>query len=205
MTVSLNASVASGAINVRFYDGKKAYISNNLQAGESGIITATGQVAADTTQLSVVILNQTENTTFTPIAIKLELGSISTIQNDPPQDYGVELAKCQRYFYETNPGGNANANVGNGCSTTATTCAIWINLPVKMRLNQPTVTYMGNWNLKTSSNDLHVVTNMTVMVSNNSANRCIAYCTSSGLTVGKTYYLEAADDVAARLSLSAEL
>ena len=69
LTVSLNASVASGAINVRFYDGKKAYISNNLQAGESGIITATGQVAADTTQLSVVILNQTENTTFLPCRI----------------------------------------------------------------------------------------------------------------------------------------
>jgi len=32
-------------------------------------------------------------------AIKLELGEISTILNDPPQDYGVELAKCQRYLF----------------------------------------------------------------------------------------------------------
>lgn len=29
--------------------------------------------------------------------VKLELGSISTLANDPPADYGTELAKCQRY------------------------------------------------------------------------------------------------------------
>ena len=33
---------------------------------------------------------------------KLELGSVSTLQNDPPQDYGVELAKCQRYLLPLN-------------------------------------------------------------------------------------------------------
>lgn len=31
-------------------------------------------------------------------AAKLELGSVSTIANDVPPDYGEELAKCQRYF-----------------------------------------------------------------------------------------------------------
>ena len=32
---------------------------------------------------------------------KLELGSVSTLQNDPPQDYGEELRKCQRYQWVT--------------------------------------------------------------------------------------------------------
>jgi hypothetical protein len=31
-------------------------------------------------------------------SVKLELGSVSTFANDPPADYGVELAKCQRFF-----------------------------------------------------------------------------------------------------------
>lgn len=31
-------------------------------------------------------------------AVKLELGSISTLANDPPMDYGMELLKCQRCF-----------------------------------------------------------------------------------------------------------
>ena len=30
---------------------------------------------------------------------KLELGSISTLANDPPMDYGLELTKCHRYFF----------------------------------------------------------------------------------------------------------
>lgn len=32
-------------------------------------------------------------------ALKLELGSVSTLANDTQPDYGMELAKCQRYFY----------------------------------------------------------------------------------------------------------
>jgi len=33
-------------------------------------------------------------------AVKLELGSVSTLANDPPQDYGKELAVCQRYQWK---------------------------------------------------------------------------------------------------------
>ena len=33
--------------------------------------------------------------------VKLELGPVSTLQNDPPQDYGEELRKCQRYQWVT--------------------------------------------------------------------------------------------------------
>ena len=31
-------------------------------------------------------------------AAKLELGTVSTLANDPPMDFGAELLKCQRYF-----------------------------------------------------------------------------------------------------------
>lgn len=31
-------------------------------------------------------------------AVKLELGSVSTLVNDPPADYGEELRKCKRYY-----------------------------------------------------------------------------------------------------------
>jgi len=34
---------------------------------------------------------------FNIVAIKLELGSVSTLANDPPADYGEQLALCQRY------------------------------------------------------------------------------------------------------------
>lgn len=35
---------------------------------------------------------------FNIVAIKLELGSVSTLANDPPADFGEELRKCQRYL-----------------------------------------------------------------------------------------------------------
>lgn len=34
---------------------------------------------------------------FNIVAVKLELGSVSTLANDPPADYGEQLALCQRY------------------------------------------------------------------------------------------------------------
>jgi hypothetical protein len=33
-------------------------------------------------------------------AVKIEAGSVSTLANDPPADYGEELRKCQRYYFQ---------------------------------------------------------------------------------------------------------
>lgn len=35
-------------------------------------------------------------------AVKLELGTVSTLANDAPPDYGTELAKCMRYAWKCN-------------------------------------------------------------------------------------------------------
>ena len=37
------------------------------------------------------------STSITVRAVKLEIGAVSTLRNDTPQDYARELAKCQRY------------------------------------------------------------------------------------------------------------
>lgn len=36
------------------------------------------------------------------VTVKLELGSVSTLANDPPADYGEQLALCQRYYRASN-------------------------------------------------------------------------------------------------------
>ena len=44
-------------------------------------------------------INMNSNTaSLTLQAVKLELGSVSTLANDTPPDYGEELRKCMRYF-----------------------------------------------------------------------------------------------------------
>lgn len=106
LTVSLAVKVQSGSVNIRFYDGVTASISNNADSSDMTIITATGTVSSNATQLTVIILNQTQDCEFVPVAAKLELGSVSTLQaeldNPPPEDveklkldmYGLDPGRC---------------------------------------------------------------------------------------------------------------
>ena len=63
-------------------------------------------------------------------AIKLELGTVSTLAYDPPMEYGTELTKCQRYFI--NAKGNA-AFYGNVTSSGAS-AFLREYLPCNMRI-----------------------------------------------------------------------
>lgn len=62
------------------------------------------------------------------IAIKLELGPVSTLANDGPPDYATELAKCQRYFYRM--GGN-NGDLFRASDNTSGYAMV--HFPVPMR------------------------------------------------------------------------
>ena len=59
-------------------------------------------------------------------AVKLELGTVSTLANDAPPNFGEELAKCQRYLFIRDYG--ANEVIANGVSNNVT-----MFLPVSMR------------------------------------------------------------------------
>lgn len=89
-----------------------------------------------------VCLRFTAGGTWTVNAVKLELGSVSTLANDAPPDYGTELAKCQRYFVRLQKSGSNDAPVGQGYSVNTTTARILIPLSVTMRTT-PTVAYSG--------------------------------------------------------------
>lgn len=58
------------------------------------------------------------NTAGTFRAVKLELGSYSTLANDVPPDYGEELRKCRRYFRRYAPNQTGLALIGRAGSTT---------------------------------------------------------------------------------------
>ena len=55
------------------------------------------------------------------MAWKLELGPVSTLANDPPMDFGTELAKCQRFFQRIHI-----CNRISGISTND----VWVNVPL---------------------------------------------------------------------------
>ena len=62
--------------------------------------------------------------------MKLEIGSVSTLANDPPADYGEQLALCQRYALNT---GNEFQIRASGYTTN--TIIFSLPIPVTMRVN----------------------------------------------------------------------
>jgi len=68
------------------------------------------------------------NCSLTIVAVKLELGSVSTLAQDTAPNYQQELAKCQRYFYR-----HKGAYEYVGYFNTATNFRANLALPVPMR------------------------------------------------------------------------
>ena len=77
-------------------------------------------------------------------AVKLELGSVSTLANDAPPDYGEELAKCQRYFVRLKATGYNYIPVASGVWSSVSTVRMLINTPVPMRA-VPTISRSGTF------------------------------------------------------------
>lgn len=69
----------------------------------AGVAFCTGLIPSDTTELYALIITQPAGS-IKLLAAKLEHGSNSTIENDPPPDPQQELAKCQRFFEVLKPG-----------------------------------------------------------------------------------------------------
>lgn len=79
-------------------------------------------------------------------AVKLELGSVSTLANDAPPDYGTELLKCQRYFVRIKQSSNYNYfPVGFGANIASSATRVAINTPVTLKeTGTVTVSYSGS-------------------------------------------------------------
>lgn len=71
-------------------------------------------------------------------AIKLELGSVSTLAMDTAPNYATELLKCQRYFVRYLMPDNSGAPLGIGFYSSTTNVRLSLTLPIEMRA-KPTV------------------------------------------------------------------
>ena len=79
-----------------------------------------------------------KNTTVKVRAVKLELGTVSTLTMDTVPNYQQELAKCQRYYQEFRAT-NENDWIALGFASTATSFEVVLPLIVPMRV-KPTIT-----------------------------------------------------------------
>ena len=145
----------------------------------------------------------TLNATWQITGVQFEVGSAATSFERRP--YGMELALCQRYFF--NVGGQVYSSPSIGGTAYSTNwCFGLIKSPVTMRA-MPTFTKTGNWNWN-DYNAVNISTGALTFTSTSStldAFWVASHGTSSGLTQLQAYFLTAGNDATARLSFSAEL
>lgn len=114
-------------------------------------------------------------------AVKLELGTVSTLANDPPPDFGEELAKCQRYLWVKTFTGNTQ--LGSGIALTADQAVVSVITPTPMRSAQ-NITFTANCLLVGNG---QVLTVSAVTGINQYDNIARLVLSSSGLTAYHTY------------------
>lgn len=131
-------------------------------------------------------------------SVKLELGTVSTLANDPPMDYGRELAVCQRYCY-VHGGKTSNDHVGYAWGLNATACVAGIDFPTPMRVS-PTLSLTGNMGLSQEGGTIAVNTPTGVYTGTHGIRFNMS---GSGIVNGKAYGLMIPS--VSRLILDAEL
>ena len=88
-TVTLSILYSDGEISSNTFAWTGTSFSKTFKYGTVNIYPSANQINIGAQSVIVT-------------AIKLELGSVSTLANDAPPNYAEELAKCQRYFYRYN-------------------------------------------------------------------------------------------------------
>ncbi|MCG8401360.1 MAG: hypothetical protein MJA84_07155 [Firmicutes bacterium] len=117
-TLSFNVSAYTGSwgSRIRFADGGTYLGQAVADISETGIVSVTGTIPAtcDTIRVELQTVAISAGDYLSLLGAKFELGSKSTLSNDPPVDYGEQLALCQRYYEKTFPLAIAPAqNVGD--------------------------------------------------------------------------------------------
>lgn len=141
--------------------------------------------------------------TITIKAVKLELGSISTLAMDTAPNYAEELLKCQRYFYRYKAN-DSSGYMGMGGIQSTNNLRFILNLPTTMR-QSPTITYSGSFNIADfgASNISTNITNITKQAFH--GNSIVMIVQSSDTLVAATpAILKANSDANAYIDFSAD-
>ena len=138
-------------------------------------------------------------------AVKLELGSVSTLANDTPPDYGTELLKCMRYFERIKPIQGNYANFGMGYASTTTQAIIFAPMQPKRDYTY-TVTASGSFRVSDSARNYTV----SAVAKENGAcasNTLVLYVTTTGtaMTAGTPVMFGAANSNTCYIDISNDL
>ena len=119
--------------------------------------------------------------TTTILAVKLEVGTVSTLHLDVAPDYTTELLKCQREFYRKISKDNTNAYFASGICTSSTGFIFVIKLPCEMK-SAPSISFSGTFYVTNGLVNIAVTSFVVAGFSGDTIG--INALTSGGLTTG---------------------
>lgn len=183
ITLTHNSSTSTSNFGQYFEDGSVDYLVGKTVTLsvllQDGTLYSKTDIASSSSPIVVVVENYTfeflartsapfvrfgsdvSNATLAIRAVKLEIGSVSTLHLDTAPDYSTELLKCQRYYYQVTALEN-NAYFSVGTLETATNFFGAFRLPTKMRVT-PTASYSGTIKVYCAGN-LTDISNLGLMV-----------------------------------------
>lgn len=135
-------------------------------------------------------------------AVKLELGSVSTIDMDTVPNYATELMKCRLYYQEYSLG-SKYANIGQGYTISDTTARILI--PISPIRSNPALVFssVSDFQLLHNFGPIKEITSMTIHdISNNYVTIDVV---SSNMTASLPCIFRTGDTTNAKIGLSADL
>ena len=146
----------------------------------------------------------TNSSTYTIRAVKLELGSISTLALDTAPDYTTELLKCQRYYYRV-AARKANATMAAVSAWNSTTVAAVIPTPVPLRTNTPTFSSGGTMKVMLGASTTKTISSISMGTDNGYQSILLFFTVASGAVEGMAGLLVASASGGDYLAFDAEL
>lgn len=131
-------------------------------------------------------------------AVKLELGSVSTLANDAPPNYVEELTKCKAIFERIRSANHATYGYFGAGVAYDTTHAIII-VPMTPKIGDFSITSGGSFRL---NNGGSISVTSLAFSGSRMTNTAGVLVTASGLTAGSAYLLQANNDSTAYIDIT---
>jgi hypothetical protein len=173
--------------------------------------SATGTLAATATEMSFIFEETPVGTAgaddyYEVTGMQIDIGSVALPFRTYAATLQGELAACQRYYYQTNPGGGSLATthmVSGSAYTTNAIGQIYCAFPVTMRSN-PSAT-INNTGLSFWNGTGAVTSSSSILNQSSSTTQGTLNITCTGATVGTFYNLISASTGTGHIAFSAEL
>jgi hypothetical protein len=196
-------SGGSGSVGTLVIDTTNTTTSWTRVSGTITLPSISGKTIGTGSYLQLTIYPKASTViTFDIWGVQLEAGSVATPFTTATGTIQGELAACQRYYQRITATSAFGTLTNLGIAGSTTLCGVIINLPVTLRVSPTAIDY-STVRLTDQFATSPAVSALTI--GETTLSTLALNATSTGLTIARSYRLEANNSTSAYVGLSAEL